>query len=214
MNTAPHLKIDLVMTNQAQKETTVNEAIITIDALINCGVIKSELNVPPDSPENGDLYIIGHEPINEWQNQSLNVAYFFESWRFIIPNPGLTIWASDAETNLTYNGKKWITTNAGRAVSYLSGKNCYIQLTSHSTNLLTITDNCNIDLNATDVGSCVVIIKQDEIGSHHINWPKSICWPQGITPIFPKDPHNITVMQFIFYPGQPIFGFVLGDRMI
>src|SRR4051812_42022527 len=107
MTNTPHLTIPLLYYNQAQKEITVNEAILTIDALLNPLVKDVGLNSPPSDPINGDVYIIGKKPENEWAGKPYFVAYFYYSWRFIRPNEGLELWVVNRKKKYFFDGDKW-----------------------------------------------------------------------------------------------------------
>lgn len=103
----PHLQATLVETAQAQKEVTVNEALVRLDALLNTGIIDRDLNAPPGSPTYGDVYIVGSAPTGAWAGKAGQIAYFDQLWRFIPPRAGLCLWVNDEQALCRHNGTLW-----------------------------------------------------------------------------------------------------------
>jgi hypothetical protein len=101
------MQATLVETAQAQKEVTVNEALVRLDALLNTGVIDRDQNTLPGSPAAGDVYIVGPSPTGAWAGKAGQVAYFDQLWRFIAPRPGLTLWLNDEQALVRFNGTLW-----------------------------------------------------------------------------------------------------------
>lgn len=102
-----NLGLNLLIQSQAQKEVTINEALVIIDALLNTGVKSKSLSTPPETPTNGDLYIVGASPNDDWLDKENQVAWYDGAWRFIIPKEGLTLWVSDNQSLFTFNGTTW-----------------------------------------------------------------------------------------------------------
>lgn len=95
MATTPHLGLTLVEQAQAQKEVTVNMALMRVDALLNTGAVDKDLSAPPASPAEGDVYIVASGATGDWAGHDGEVVYFEQAWRFIIPNEGLMLWVQD-----------------------------------------------------------------------------------------------------------------------
>jgi|GEM_PF-4430327 len=108
MSTSDNLKFDLLEQNQAQKDVTINEALIQVDALLNNGAIDKDLTTPPTTPNNGDIYIIPTGAASNWAGQDNNIAWFNQIWRFIEPNEGMTIWVNDEDVLYTFDGTTWV----------------------------------------------------------------------------------------------------------
>lgn len=106
MNTN-NLNIPLVVQSQAQKEVTINEAICTLEALQNRGVIDKDLSAPPGSPSPGDAYIVGASATGAWVGKEKNVAYYNSGWKFIAPKEGLLVWVNDENKLYYYSGSAW-----------------------------------------------------------------------------------------------------------
>lgn len=107
MASTAHLDVTLVEQSQSQKEVTVNEALKRIDAMLNCGVVNKDLSAPPSSPATGDMYIVGNAPTGAWAGHAKEVTYFDQTWRFIVPRAGLTLWVIDEDALYRYTGSVW-----------------------------------------------------------------------------------------------------------
>ncbi len=112
MTITNNLGITLVEQSQAQKEVTVNAAIVKIDAVLNRGAIDKDIATPPASPAAGDVYIIAASATGDWAGQDGNIAYFEQIWKFITPNEGFSIWVNDEDKTYIWDGTDWITTSA------------------------------------------------------------------------------------------------------
>lgn len=143
MATTTHLAITLVEQSQAQKEVTVNQALVRIDALMNSGAKSRNVNTPPGSPASGDVYIVGSSPTGVWAGNAAKLAYFDQIWRFITPLEGMTLWVNDEDIPYIYDGATWI--SQGIAIyGTLSGTahtldTSYIRKTVYCTNASAIT---------------------------------------------------------------------------
>lgn len=121
MATTPHLGLTLVEQSQAQKEITVNMALMRIDALLNSGVLDKDLATPPAAPEEeGDVYIVADAATDAWEGRENQVAYFEQVWRFIAPNKGLMLWVADEGAFYLFDGSAWGATSGGASLSGLS----------------------------------------------------------------------------------------------
>ncbi len=161
MSNTSHLLLPLVFSHQSQKEVTVNEALTAIDALLNTGVVSMGVNTPPASPANGDVYVIGGSPTGQWEGKDNQISYFQDSWKYIIPREGVTLWANDEDKYYSYDGSAW-----GEAFSLTGAELQNISLlgvnaTADSTNKLTVKSNAV--LFATDSGN--VQLKVNKPGS-------------------------------------------------
>lgn len=120
MTNTTHLGITLVEQSQAQKEVTVNQAITRIDAILNTGAKSRGSNTPPGSPANGDVHIVGSSPTSDWTGWANFIAYFDQTWKFIIPKEGVTLWVNDEDTIYVYTGSFWMPQNTGNVSSFLN----------------------------------------------------------------------------------------------
>ena len=107
MTTTTNLGLTLVEQAQAQKEVTVNQALVRLDAAIGGYVIDKDLSAPPASPLEGDMYLVAASPTGAWATQSGKIAYFNQLWRFITPKAGMSVWVADEACYYAYNGTSW-----------------------------------------------------------------------------------------------------------
>lgn len=108
MTTTDHLGMALVAQNQSQKEVTVNQALVAIDAILNTGAIDKDLATPPGSPASGDVYIVAASATGAWSGKDGQVAYYNQTWKFIVPHEGLSLWVNDENKIYSYNGTSWV----------------------------------------------------------------------------------------------------------
>jgi len=108
--TTNHLGITFVQQSQSQKEVTVNTAFTRIDAFLNNGAKSITTATPPGSPASGDLYVVAASPTGVWSGQAGTLAYYDQTWQFITPNTGITLWVDDQNLLYTYNGTSWVVT--------------------------------------------------------------------------------------------------------
>lgn len=107
MTTTPHLGLTLLEMAQAQKEVTMNTALVALDAVLNTGAISKNINTPPSSPSTGDVYIVAASPTGAWVGQAGNIAFYNQTWQFITPREGMLLWVNDESLIYTYNGSAW-----------------------------------------------------------------------------------------------------------
>lgn len=109
MTNSTNLNFAFLVSNQAQKEVTVNMALTTIDAILNRGAIDKDLNTPPGSPSDGDLYIVGSLPTGDWASNADEIAFYQSGWYFISPNEGVSLWVNDENLFYTWDSSAWVT---------------------------------------------------------------------------------------------------------
>ena len=113
MAITPHLGLTLVEQAQAQKEVTVNMALMRIDALLNSSVVDKDLTAPPSVPAEGDVYIVASPATEEWAGQENAIAYFEQVWRFITPNEGMMFWVQGEGMFYVFDGSNWVASGSG-----------------------------------------------------------------------------------------------------
>ena len=88
----PRLALPLLFAGQAQKEFTVNEALLRADLALHC-TIESELATPPASPLAGQAWLVAANPSGAFGGRAAAIAGFSASgWRFIAARPGLRVY--------------------------------------------------------------------------------------------------------------------------
>lgn len=106
MSTTPRLQIQMMATNDVQKEVLFNEALILFDAVVARSV-KSVLNVPASTPVDGDTYIVGNIPSGVWAGRAHKIAFWYNGWRYITPTNKMKFFNEATSTYWTFTGGAW-----------------------------------------------------------------------------------------------------------
>lgn len=108
MDTTPNLTLPYIMAAQAQKHVTHNEAIRTLDALVQLMVTDKDLASPPSSPVDGARYIVAAAAIGAWTGQSGRIAAWQDgAWAFYAPVEGWLAWVADEDKLYVFDGAAW-----------------------------------------------------------------------------------------------------------
>ncbi|WP_284123730.1 DUF2793 domain-containing protein [Parerythrobacter aestuarii] len=92
---SPRHALPLLFAAQAQKEPIVNEALGRLDALLHLAV-SGQSNDPPQSPVEGECWLVGSSPTGSWQGQAERIAaWFANDWLFLEPRDGMLCWNAD-----------------------------------------------------------------------------------------------------------------------
>lgn len=117
MPSTANLGLTLLSLGQSQKEVTVNAALRILDAVSNIGAKDKDLNTPPVSPTESDLYIIGPSPTGVWAGKSKQLAvYTGGTWAYIPPKEGVCFWVMDEDVVYVFNGTAWVTLSSGQSL--------------------------------------------------------------------------------------------------
>lgn len=107
--TTTKLLIPEMTASQSQKHVTFNEALFTLDNLVQLSVLDKDLTAPPASPTIGDSYIVGASATGSWLGKANNVAsYDGDGWIFFPPNAGWKTWVVDEGKEYQYTGTAWL----------------------------------------------------------------------------------------------------------
>ena len=92
----PRLALPLLFAGQAQKEFTVNEALLRADLALHC-TIEGELAAPPATPLAGQAWLVAPAPTAAFAGHAWAIAGYTDSgWRFIAPRTGLNVYDKTA----------------------------------------------------------------------------------------------------------------------
>ncbi len=110
-DTTTHLLLPYILAAQAQKHVTHNEALKLLDGLVQLSVLDRDLTTPPDSPTDGDRYIVGAGATGDWAGWDLNVALWTDgAWLRLPPRTGWHAWIEDEAVLQVYDGSGWVGT--------------------------------------------------------------------------------------------------------
>ncbi len=108
MTTTPRLLLPHILTNQAQKEITHNEALNRIDALLLPAVESVDAASPPATPAEGALYVVPAGATDGFAGQDGNFAHFVGgSWQFFAPPEGAQVFVKDRGVPALYRNGAW-----------------------------------------------------------------------------------------------------------
>ena len=106
----PNLALTPLVSAQAQKHVTVNEALARLDAATQLAVLDRDLAAPPATPSDGDRYLVAPAATGAWQTHDGDIAAWEDAtqgWLFLTPRPGWRVWLLDEQTLLTHTGTGW-----------------------------------------------------------------------------------------------------------
>lgn len=102
-----NLQLPYIMSSQAQKHITHNEALQRLDALVHL-VIQSGASSPPSSPDEGDCHAVLTAPTGAWTGKAGRIAFFQDgAWIFILPRAGWIAWFANAARQKIWTGSAW-----------------------------------------------------------------------------------------------------------
>jgi hypothetical protein len=106
--TTTKLSLPELTASQSQKHVTHNEALFTLDNLVQLSVIDKDLATPPGSPSEGDAYIVAATATGDWVGQEGKVtSYDGDGWTFFAPVTGWLAYNQNAGELLIYDGTSW-----------------------------------------------------------------------------------------------------------
>lgn len=107
MSTTPNLAMPYLVTSQAQKEITHNDALNDMDFMAQTSVISNALSAPPASPSAGDTYIVATSPTGAWAGYAGYIAAYYSGWKFKAPVTGWRVWVRNTGRVYYYTGSAW-----------------------------------------------------------------------------------------------------------
>ena len=76
-------QVPYVEENVIDPEASLNVSIRTINSLLQVSVIEVGINTPPINPVEGDTYVVGTNPTDEWVNEPNRLVRWQDgAWRF------------------------------------------------------------------------------------------------------------------------------------
>ena len=104
----PRLQLPMIVPGQAQKELSHNDALATLDMLVQGSVVAGGLSDPPASPLEGEAWIVGAAPTAAWAGHATAVAgWTGGGWRFVTPRDGMALWVITAGCFAQFTAGIW-----------------------------------------------------------------------------------------------------------
>ena len=102
-----NLLLPHILSAQAQKHVTHNEALRRLDGLVQL-VVQTESSTPPGSPAEGQCFAIGASPSGAWSGKAGKLALFEDGgWIYLAPLAGWIGWFVDADRQKIWSGTAW-----------------------------------------------------------------------------------------------------------
>jgi hypothetical protein len=103
------LALPLLATAQAQKETTHNEALALLDAVVQPVVVAVAPAGIPSSPSPGQIWVVPPSPTGAWAGRGGSLAVWTAGgWRFVAPFEGMTVWSIADSMPFRRAGAAWV----------------------------------------------------------------------------------------------------------
>lgn len=110
MDMTPRLNLPYIAPQQAQKQVTYNEAMRSLDLLVQPVVKSRTLATPPGSPAEGDAYLVAAAPTGAWTGKAGSVAAYVDGgWSFRTPLDGWLLYVEDDDEFIQRRSGAWST---------------------------------------------------------------------------------------------------------
>ena len=98
----------LFRSDQALKHITHNEALATLDALVQTSVEMQGAVTPPGSPADGAVYELGAGATGDWLGRDGELAMWTDGgWRYAVPFEGWLMWDKALGALFVYQSGSW-----------------------------------------------------------------------------------------------------------
>jgi hypothetical protein len=108
MGDTPNLGLKEMISGQAYKEVTFNEALYILDCLIQATAL-NVINEPAGGESNGDCYLVGDTPVGDFAEfTEHDIAMLIAgAWIARTPKEGWRIWVQDEDILKVFDGAAW-----------------------------------------------------------------------------------------------------------
>jgi hypothetical protein len=107
-DSSARLALPLLAAGQAQKEMTVNEALVRLDIAVQASVAAGGVDAPPAAPTAGQSWIVGTAPTGDWGGHAGAIAgWTGDGWRFVAPVEGMSAWVQAEGVCWRYADGAW-----------------------------------------------------------------------------------------------------------
>lgn len=114
MQNSPVLALPYIQPAQAQKHVTHNEALRTLDCIVQLSVVSRAVATPPSTPATGTRYIVGAAASGDWAGHENAIALFDGMiWSFVPAVTGWQAYVTDEAAMAVYDGTGWTLTTDG-----------------------------------------------------------------------------------------------------
>ncbi|VAW20850.1 hypothetical protein MNBD_ALPHA12-384 [hydrothermal vent metagenome] len=108
MANSSNLNLPYIISGQALKHITHNEALRALDAVVQLGVLDQNLVAPPASPAEGNRYIVATAATGAWAGKDNQIAAWQDgAWAFYAPSEGWLCWVANEDQLYAFSGTLW-----------------------------------------------------------------------------------------------------------
>ena len=108
MSKTANLSLPLILSSQAQKHVTHNEALLTLDAIVQLCVHSRNINAIPENIDQDNQFIIGENPQGAFEGHAFEIAIFQNNaWVFYKANAGWLAWLKSENQFVVFDGQEW-----------------------------------------------------------------------------------------------------------
>ena len=136
MTKSPVIEAPELTLSQSAKELTVNEQLRRLEqGARSFTFLDRDLTEPPESPAQGDCYLVAVPPSGAWASRDGQIAFYMNTaWEFITPRAGARAYVADESVHIAFNGTSWgpIGGEAGNPHELLADQAEYDALTRDS----------------------------------------------------------------------------------
>ena len=112
MSNTPNLALPYILSAQAQKHVTHNEAIRALDALVQLSIRDFSHSAPPSNPQEGDRFIVAAPATGVWTNRENAIAAWQDdAWAFFSPQNGWLAFNQSEQSILVFSDNEWTQIN-------------------------------------------------------------------------------------------------------
>jgi hypothetical protein len=109
MDQTARLSLPFILSAQAQKHVTHNEALLALDTLVQPVVASRTLAAPPASPLLGEAHIVADGATGAWAGHDREIAVWRSgAWMFHDPAGGWQAYVEDARELVVFQAGAWV----------------------------------------------------------------------------------------------------------
>ncbi len=198
-----HLKMDLIMPEQINKEVFFNENLCILDSFSNISVHSFVPAINEDCKKN-TKYIIA-------EGVSKNKIAFCPSqnknWKFIDPAEGMILFCYELKQLVYFDGDEWVFVDESRNFTREVGDaQCHFEsargvlLVTKALSYIYLDDDCELVIESPNDAVVEIIIKQNHQNIFNIKFSSNILWASSTQYQPPTSPNAINYLRFIRLP--------------
>ena len=108
--TTANLSLPYILSAQAQKHVTHNEAVELLDLIVQMTLEGVDETIPPGAPSEGQSWALGAAPSGDWSGNGGQIASWRGGgWLYVTPQTGWMAWVKNVDALQVYTGGAWST---------------------------------------------------------------------------------------------------------